>query len=205
MSYSQNREDEFVLRYFKNFKGTLLSIGENDGQTYSNANLLIQHGFSAHLIEPASVFADLQALHANNPKVKCYNYGIGEVEDTLTFYESAAHVPGGTDRALVSTFDPAELQRWEGVKFEQKAIKVVPFDIFWLEAGLPVFDYISIDAEAMDKIILQQIDLVAVGCKLLIIEWNSDYELYRFFVDYCAAAGLALRAQNAENLIFCKP
>ena len=204
MSYSQNREDEFVLRYFKNFKGTLLEIGANDGQTLSNSNLLIQHGWAAHLVEPASVFADLKALHANNPRVKCYNYGIGEAEGELTFYESGAHVPGGTDKALVSSFDRSELGRWEGVKFEEKRIKVVPFDIFWLEAGLPVFDYISIDAENYDWLILQQIDLVAVGCKCLVIEWNGDYMLYRTFVDYCFKARLTLKVQNAENLIFVK-
>ncbi|MFA6087471.1 FkbM family methyltransferase [Mucilaginibacter sp.] len=202
--HGQNLEDQFVHRYFGDYKGTLLDIGANRGDYLSNSLALINLGWAGHLIEPASVFADLQALHANNPRVKCYNYGIGEKEDTLTFYESGAHVPGGTDKALVSSFDLSELGRWEGVKFEEKQIKVVPFDIFWLEAGLPVFDFISLDAENFDWLILQQIDLVAVGCKCLCIEWNSDYQLYRKFVDYCAAARLTLKVQNAENLIFVK-
>lgn len=206
MSYSQNQEDKFVLRYFKNFKGTLLEIGANDGQTLSNSNLLIQHGWKAHLVEPASVFSDLQALHANNSKVKCYNYGIGETNVTLPFYESAEHVPSGADRALVSTFDTAETARWTnaGVKFEQKDLELKTFRDFWDEAGMPDFDYISIDAEGFDWLILQQIDLVAISCKCLCIEWNSDPELYSLFVEYCTKAGLELRVQNAENLIFVK-
>lgn len=202
--FGQNLEDQFVHHYFGNYVGTLLDIGANQGEYLSNSLALINLGWAGHLVEPASVFADLQALHANNSKVKCYNYGIGEKEDTLAFYESAAHVHGGADRALVSTFDPVELQRWEGVKFEQKAVKIVPFDIFWREAGLPVFDYISIDAEGLDWVILQQIDFAAVGCKCLIIEWNTDYGLYKKFVEYCTAAGLKLQLQNAENLIFVK-
>lgn len=210
MSYSQNREDEFVLRYFKNFKGTLLEIGANDGQTLSNSNLLIQYGWAAHLVEPASVFADLQALHANNPKVKCYNFGIGICTGggvKIPFYESANHIPGGSDRGLVSSIHANETDRWRkaGVQFSTKSIQLYNFMDFWDEAGFPDFDFISIDVEGCDLEILQQIDFAACRCKCLCIEWNSDYELYRKFVDYCAAAGLVLRVQNAENLIFCRP
>lgn len=206
MSYSQNQEDLFVLRYFKNFKGTLLEIGANDGQTLSNSNLLIQHGWKAHLVEPAGVFADLQDLHKRNDKVKCYNYGIGDQDSVVPFYESANHIPGGADRALVSSVDITETERWRktGVEFVEKNIQLKSFESFWAEAGKPQFDFISIDAEGFDWPILQQINLQQVGCKCLCIEWNSVADLARTVIMYCNNFGLKLVHQNNENLIFVK-
>ena len=206
MSYSQSKEDLMVLRYFKDHKGNLLSVGENDGQTFSNANLLIQHGWSAWLIEPASVFDDLRTLHEFNPRVKCYNYGIGEDDQVVPFYESANHVRGGSDRALVSSVDVTETERWRkaGVEFTEKNIQLKSFASFWEEAGKPNFDFISIDCEGMDWLVLQQINLDVVGCKVLCIEWNGVIDLGDTFTLYCRQFGLRLAHQNNENLIFAR-
>jgi hypothetical protein len=206
MSYSQNKEDLFVLRYFGNFKGTLLSIGENDGQTFSNANLLIQHGWGAVLCEPGETFNDLDELHKNRARVTSYNYAIGDTTGKVKFWESGAHVRGGSDTGLVSTTDPAETERWRkaGVKFTEKEIYMLKWDAFYDSLERPVFEYITIDAEGADWAILQQINLTEVGCRCLVIEWNGDYDLYSKFVDYCGKDGLVLRVQNNENLIFVK-
>lgn len=205
MSYSQNAEDLFVANYFGNFKGTLLSIGENNGFELSNALLLIEKGWLAHCVEPASVFHELKHLHRNNDKVQCYNLAIADARGLVTLYESGAHIPNGTDRALVSSLSKAETERWSlaGVKFQAVEVNALPFNSFWELAGFPQFDFITMDVESYEWMILQQMDLKVLGCKCLCIEWNGWEQRRKQFGDYCAQFGLKEVLKNAENLIFC--
>lgn len=207
MTYSQNKEDLKVLRYFNGRKGNLLSVGENDGKTFSNAKLLIESDWNAWLLEPASVFQELHILHENNDKVKTFNFGLGTKEETVKFYESKNHVPGGTDKALVSSTNYEETKRWRkaGVEFIETEIRLIPFNKFWEEQGKPEFNFITIDCEGNDWNVLKQIDLKAVNCECLCIEWNGDVHLAMKFANYCRGFGLKEIHSNAENKIYAKP
>lgn len=199
-SYAQSKEDIFVLNYFGDYKGTLLSIGENDGTTYSNAMLLIENGWRAKLFEPGITFSVLRELHKSNENVHVYNLGVGNKQKTVKFWESGSHVPGGTDIGLVSTTNFEETKRWPQVEFVEKEISVVNLSEFFNE---PItFDFISIDCEGSELLALQQIDLEAVGCKALCIEWNGNNELGEKFANYCK--GYQVGFISGENLIFCK-
>lgn len=201
-SYAQNQEDLFVLNYFKGFTGTLLEIGANDGRTLSNSLLLIENGWKAHLLEPGEVCAELMYLHEKNDNVVVHNYGVGDDNRYSIFYESGAHVHGGYDKGLVSTADFEETKRWPDVEFKKTEILLKTFETFYEGIGRPKLDFISIDAENFDWIILQQINLEAVGCKCLCIEWNGNPELSDKYTQYCAGYKLAL--VNNENMIFVK-
>jgi len=206
-SYAQSSEDLFIADYFSTFKGTLLEIGANNGLDLSNSRLLIEQNWQAYLIEPASVFHELQGLYKDNEAVKCYNLAIGDKHGLVTLYESGAHVRGGSDRALVSSLDKAETQRWTlaGVKFEERQVEVIPFNTFWELAGFPQFDFISIDAEGLDAMILKQMDLKALGCKCLIIEYNGSEGLKTDFCRICVDQfGMKVALVNRENIIFVK-
>lgn len=197
-SYSQNKEDLFVLNHFGKYKGTLLEIGANDGVTLSNSKLLIENGWKSHLVEPGIINEKLFAMYNNNENVTIHNFAIGNTYGRVKFWESGCHVPNGNDSGLVSAMDYSETKRWPNVEFIEREINVAPFSI--LEEYSP-FDFISIDAEGMDWHILKQIDLQAIGCRCLCIEWNSDLELLKLFTEYCK--GFKLVVKNAENLIFC--
>jgi len=202
MGYSQNNEDEFVLQYFAGFKGTLLEIGANNGTDLSNSKLLIENGWHAHLVEPGSTCADLFLRHSLNPNVHIYNYGIGDRDEKIKFWESGNHVPHGKDKGLVSTADFEETKRWPHVEFTECEIELVTWDTFYNESR-SMFHFISIDAEGNDWNILRQIDLRAVGCRVLCIEYNSSLELLWRFKKHCK--GYHLAVQNTENLIFVNP
>jgi len=206
-SFSQNKEDKKVLRYFNAKKGTLLSVGENDGSMFSNARLMIECGWSAYLLEPASVFSQLQELHKGNDRVKCFNFGLGEKEETVKFYESKNHVKGGTDLALVSSINYDETVRWRnaGVEFEEKEIDIKTFNDFWEQEGRPVFNFITIDCEGNDWQVLKQIDLKEVGCECVCIEFNGDKDLEKKFTSHCGKYGLKEIHRNAENILFAIP
>lgn len=203
-SYSQNSEDLIVLDYFKDFKGTVLEIGANEGKTLSNSLLLIENEWSAILVEPSSVFEQLKAFHLTNMYVQCVNVAIGKESGKMTLHESFAHVPNGTDLALVSSLDYNETERWRnnGVKFKETEVDVITFKELTDMFPNTKFDFISIDAEFYDWIILQQINLKEVGCKCLCIEFNGNLELANTFTDYCAKFGMREIHRNLENQIF---
>lgn len=205
-SYSQNKEDLFVLNYFKDFRGTLLEVGSNDGSMLSNSLLLIEKGWKAHLLEPGETCVELMYLHEKNDNVIVHNFGIGESNGKVKFYESANHVPGGSDKGLVSTVWFEETERWRkaGVQFKETEIMLYDFKTFWEGVGKIQFDFISIDAEGFDWQILRQIDLIAVGCKCLCIEHNGDSNLISAFTNYCMGHDMLEALRNNENLIFVR-
>lgn len=205
--HSQNNEAEFLLNYFGGYKGTILDVGSNDGISYSNSYDLIRSGWKCHALEPGSVCSDLSNLHRDNPNVSIHNYGIGDRDDIVRFWESGAHIPYGEDRGLVSTTIASETDRWRkaGVEFIETSIKLVTFKTFWNSISNVPLDAISIDVEGQDYSVLKQIDLDEVGCKAICIEWNSNPDLWNLFNDYCGSFGMVLRVQNNENLIYCMP
>ena len=202
-SYSQNREDLFIANYFGDFKGTLLDIGANDGTTFSNSRLLIEKGWSAHLLEPGiAAFLKLADLYADSWHATIHRVGIGERDEVVTFYESGAHVKNGKDIGLVSTAIGSETNRWRksGVHFDETQVKLLTWQSFYKRCDECTFEFISIDAEGYDWKILQQIDLK--DTKVLCIEWNSDPNLLAKYTNYCK--GFKPAVKNAENLIFVR-
>lgn len=201
--YSQNDEARIVQRYFNGRIGNLLDIGANDGVTFSNSYDLMQLGWFGCFMEPSPVaFAKLEKLHAGNKNAWCYNYGIAAKTGVYEFHESGAHVPNGQDVALVSSIDPSETKRWKdnGVKFKTMKVNMKSWADFI--APSDKFHFISIDAEGCDWDILQQIDLKAVSCECICIEWNSKPELLQLYADYCKGYGMKRVGLNAENVIF---
>lgn len=205
-SYSQNGEDLIILEYCQNngIDGTVVEFGANNGTTLSNSKLLIEAGFKALLIEPSNQFSSLKELHKDNNFVTCLNVAVSDKCGKMTFYESGSHVPGGADEALVSTLDVNELSRWPGVTFKKREVNVLDIKSI-RDAYNFSWDVISIDIEGLDWIVLQQIDLNEVGCRVLCIEWNSKTVIGNMFKNYCAKYGMKEIHRNAENLIFAKP
>lgn len=208
ISRSQNGEDLFVSNYFAGKTISALSIGENNGVDLSNVRGMIESGqiISAHLVEPGSVYSDLHALYVDSPNIHTHNFGIGEEEKVVKFYESGAHVAGGTDQGLVSTVNEAETVRWRlaGVEFKETEIYIINWPDFYTSIGSPKFDFVSIDVEGLEWSILKQMDLTAIGCSCLCIEYNGHLDLKMQFVSYCEMFGMRLALQNNENLLFCK-
>lgn len=197
--YSQNNEEEIILNYFKEQKGHLLDLGANDGETLSNSLRLIQKGWSADLVEADPVtFEKLHKLHDGNDDVKCHNVAVSNVDGTVVLHRSGSLLGKG-DESLVSTLDKRELSRWASVDFTEVYVKSVTFNQLLSMAKKRTFDFITIDIEGMDWIVLKQMDLKALGCKMLIVETNGK-ETPKY-VNYCNKFGMKLLTSNQENII----
>ncbi len=204
-SRAQNGEDLIILKYLKSIginDGIVLELGANNGLDLSNSRLLIENNFSAVLVEPSTVFKQLDELYLTNMNVKCLNVAIGDKAGKMRFWESENHVPNGTDKALVSTLDFEETKRWKNVKFNEIEVDVITFEDWLIKFDHHRFDVVSIDCENYDWIILKQIDLIAIECKVLVIEWNLNHELDSLYTSYCANFGLKEIHRNAENILF---
>lgn len=203
--YSQNKEEKHIVEYFGNVKGTLLSIGENDGKTFSNALRLIELGWNAVLVEPSpTAFAKLQELHKERTnQVQCLQLAIADKCGAFSFFESGTHLNQG-DTALLSSLDPEEIKRWDksGENFEEITVECVDFEKLLQISNreLDGFEFITIDAEGVDLIILKQIELT--NTMLLCIEWNGVNGILENILVYTRQFGLKhIIYSSLENLI----
>lgn len=198
--YSQNNEEQIILNYFGNFKGTFIDIGANDGITISNTWALAQSGWTGVLVEPApSAFERLIKNYERMKGFYLYPFAIGNNNGTFTLHESGELLKKG-DVALVSSLDDNEIQRWRpaNIQFKDVQVKVFRWKTFLNRLKIKKFDFISLDAEGLDLDILRQIDLT--DTKALVVEWNGKQK--QEFIDYCK--GFRLIGENPENLIFAR-
>lgn len=202
--YSQNSEEKFIVKYFNGSKGSLLSIGENDGRTFSNSLRLIELGWRAVLLEPSPVaFEKLLALHKGNPRVDCYDWAVTDRDGRGTLHESGAHLKDKSDYALLSTLKQSEKNRWQDVDFKEVSVHCVTYERLLKGCGFSGFDFITIDAEGFDTIILKQIDLTPT--KLICIEHNSVPQVKQEIIEYCAKYGMTkVIYENAENILIAR-
>lgn len=206
--YTQNNEEILIHEYFKGASSSnmfLLDVGANDGKTFSNSLALIETGWNGFLLEPSpKAFQKLKALHADNHKVKCLNYGISLTSGEVHFYESAGY-EDGEDVALYSSISENEIKRWNGkVKFEQISVTMKTWEQFLAENKPSAIDFITIDIEGHDLEVLMQIDLTALKTKMVIAEWNSVNSVGEGIINYCSKHCLHEISRNAENIIFAK-
>lgn len=202
--FSQNNEDEIIDRYFGQYRGTILEIGANNGATYSNSLYLIRNGWSAVLVEPSEkVFPALKKLHFENDNVFVVNAAIGEKNGPCKLFDSGDFLLKGTC-SLLSTIKPEEIKRWGDVSFEETDATMITFDTLLEQSPYKKFAFISIDCEGYDLNVLRQIDLDAVGCKVICIEHNSIPHILSQMREYIEPFGFRQIGYNAENIIMAR-
>lgn len=204
--HSQHGEQQIITDYFGDFTGTLADIGANDGITFSNSRALLEKGWFGVLVEPSEKTFE-QLVKNSEPfsdKVMLHNVGIGTFNGVSVFYESG-HLVSNKDYGLVSSMKVKETDRWRRklkpehpiVKFKKTTVPVITFAELLKNSGCDTFDFITIDTEGMELEILRQMDLVALGCKLICIEYNGwAYEEYDKLIP------MPLLYKNRTNLIY---
>lgn len=199
--FSQNGEQQIILKYFYGTNPTFLDLGANDGKTLSNTHALAILGCKGHIVEPCAIpYSKAKVLYDQNKNVQVSNVAIGTENGECEILSSDSHLKNG-DTDLLSTLKESETKRWGNTqKFTPQKVKVVDFNTFLESSKLKTFDFISIDIEGMDYDVLIQMDLEALGCKMLCIETNSIED--QKYIDYCAKFGMKVIHKNGENLIF---
>lgn len=201
MNYSQNQEQEHILKYFGDFKGTFLDVGANDGQTLSNTRALTELGWSGVLVEPAPIaYAKLKQLYSGNKGIYTYNCAIGDHNGNGTLFDSGTLLKSG-DTSLVSTLVEEEKKRFQSVlSYTPIEVQVYRWKTFLNRLTIKKFDFVTIDAEGFDLSILEQMDISDV--KLLCIEFNGHETLKARFTEIMQ--GFKIIYTSAENILFAR-
>lgn len=204
--FSQNKEEEVVINYFKSYKGTFLDCGSNDGITLSNTHALALKGWQGVCIEPSpKAFQSLQDLYLQNDKIRCINVAVSNYLGKADFYDSGTHLNKG-DLALLSSLDKEEIKRWgKTTTFDKIQVDVVDFKTLLNLSPYKTFDLISLDIEGAEILVLPQINLIELGCRCICIEHNSNSVNKDLFIRHCRDSGLSnTLLDNAENIILAK-
>jgi FkbM family methyltransferase len=194
--HSQSNEAQVIEKYFNGQVGQLLSIGENDGKTFSNSYDLINNGWSAILVEPVDwAFANLKQLHKDNPQVYAYNFAIGSTTGKTKFFNCSD--------SLLATTNGTLLHKWGNrVTHDVIDVNMYTFSDAVVLFAFDCFDFITVDCEGLDLDILLQMDLMQLGCKCICIEHNGDRAVYATIKKHCAKYGLTKELlYNGENTI----
>lgn len=201
--YSQNKEEQFILEYFTRNKievGTFLDIGANDGVTLSNVRALAELGWGGVLVEPSKTsYNKAVENYKDFSIVEIYNVAISDKTGEMEFFESGEHLGTG-DHSLLSSLSESETKRWQKETFTKTTVDSYSWPDFLNLSSKKKFDFISIDAEGFDLIILAQMDLDELDCKLVCVEWNGRY--FNPFDDYFKRFNFNLIHENPENLIY---
>lgn len=193
--YSQNNEQDIILAYFGNTKGTFLDIGAHDGISLSNTRALVELGWDGVMVEAnEEIFDTLKNNYTNSKNVHLINRAVGDSNGESIFYQNDTYY---------STFSQTDVKRWvsdPNITFKEVSLTMVDFKSLMDLSPIKMFDFISLDIEGMEPKVLPQMDLIDLGCKCICIEWNgNNFDLYD---GYLRAHGLRQIHSNAENLIY---
>lgn len=200
-NYSQNDEQEVILKYFGKFKGTFLDLGANDGITFSNTYALALSGWSGSVVEASyKAFDRLTNLYFFNASIYKYNFAVGKQTGVIQLNESGPLI-GNEDVALVSTAHDHEMDRFKKVvKYNKVNVNCLSWPDFLKRSPQKTFDFISMDIEGSELEVLPDMDLSETKC--ICIEYNGKAELKRQYEKYLS--GFNLIHTTAENLIYVR-
>lgn len=201
-NYSQNNEQEFILNYLGESVGNFLDIGSNDGVTLSNTHALALLGWYGTCVDASpTAFKRLCDNYVHNDKIQMILSAIGDYNGTVTLHESG-ELLGVGDVALVSSTRQDETERWTSldIPFTDVVVPCATFKTLLERLKHDHFDFLSIDIEGDEILVVPQIDFKKLGTKMAIIEWNG--RAGNFYDDIMFPQGFKLLHANAENRIY---
>lgn len=207
--YTQNNEHLIFLPFLKEFdpKGSnFLDIGANDGVFFSNTWDLSLLGWCGCCIEPSpKAFPLLQKNYSGNDRVHLFNFGISDSDEAKKFYESLNwHGRNDTPPAALSSLHTEHVNNFFGMDWEEIQCDFLTFENFLDKSPVKKFDFISIDVEGHDYIVLQQINLDEIGCKLISLEHSQNQNSIELYTSYCEKFGLEEIGRSIDNILFGK-
>tara|TARA_B100000963_G_scaffold200386_1_gene174527 strand:+ start:1529 stop:2233 length:705 start_codon:yes stop_codon:yes gene_type:complete len=201
--YSQNKEDVFVLNYFKKKNnGFYVDVGCHHPTRINNTYLLYRHGWRGVNIDMSKLSIDLfNILRKNDVNV---HSAVSTKNKKINYY---------TNKGLF--LSASIIQKKNDAKFKYKEqVSSKPLTII-LDKTIykrKQIDFLSIDAEGADYEVLRSLDLKKYKPKLICIEiwgdWKNqkkklkikNHKIYKYLVE----KNYKLVTNLAENFIFKK-
>ena len=205
--FSQNGEQQIILDFFESEnhrRNTFLDIGANDGITLSNTYALSLLGWRGVCIEPTqSAFLKLQNLYKENKKVKCINAGVSNKTEVSKIYESLNWSSSSAPQGILSTLHSDNKLRFEGMEWKESEIILYSYNDLesFYNIEDEVFDFINVDVEGHELIVLDQINDLLKKCRLLCVERTDDDEKNSELENKIVSYGFEIIHRTTDNII----
>ena len=191
--FSQNNEEEAILKFFGNQTGAFLDIGAFDGNEFSNTRKLAELGWEGVMVEPdARNFLRL-SLYLS------HLWGVMLIRAAVGGGRRIAQIHAENERHWASTLSQSCVKKHNiNVIMTRRVPVIAPDDCCLLDRP---FDFISLDAEHMDMEIFLAAEKCLTGCKLICVEkadqdWRSVLAS-KGFTDFVL--------ETPENLLMARP
>ncbi|CAB3804050.1 FkbM family methyltransferase [Pararobbsia alpina] len=164
LTYAQNFEDVMLARLFANqTEGFYIDVGAWHPEIHSVTKYFYDRGWRGVNVEP--IRRNWQGFQETRARDVNLNVALSDRSGSLRFYECA------TDTAL-STMDPdqaAELRRRE-LPVEEYDVQVLRLDDVIEQHAPSVIDFLKIDVEGAEAMVLAGLDLARHRPRVLVIE-----------------------------------
>lgn len=193
--YSQNNEEEIILKLLGDITGVFLDVGAYDGKAFSNTLALIERGWRGILVEPSpGPFAKLTDRHNGNINLALINSAVGKNVGSVSFWPSEDGV---------STTVETHFKKWNSVVVFGEPIQVPQITFHDIAALYPVWfldiKFLNIDTEGTSADLLLLFPFGLARPQVVCVEHdNRSLELKSHMRDY----GYRCELENGENLIF---
>jgi FkbM family methyltransferase len=171
VSHAQRFQDVLADFVMQGRAGRFCEFGATDGASLSNTAMLeIHRGWSGILAEPGRQWTD--ALRANRPGAKIDTRCVYSVSgQRLTFSEAPEAEYSGI--AMHHSADAHGARRREAEHFETESVSL---DDLLTDHGFEQIDYLSVDTEGSEFIILENFDFGRFRPILVTVEHNFSGE-----------------------------
>ena len=175
MDYSQYKEQDFLLTFFKDVKnGFVVDIGAADGVKNSNSKKLIELGWSGLLVEPNfKNFKKLENLYLNNKKIFLESFGCSDESlNEIDFF-----IDKNDEFEQLSTFSSEQVEKCKKIyncDFSVDKVRTIKTSELFEKYNLKKIDFITIDTESFDTKVVIGIDFTKVDIDLICVEHESS-------------------------------
>ena len=194
--YSQNNEEEIILKYFSDQSvGKFIDIGGFHPTQLSNTRCLVEKGWSGVYVEPSPVcMPAFTNEYSNNSNITLIQKAITANSGIAKFFESNGDAVG--------TLSESHKHRWStAVTFTETEVETLAMSSF-LEDYFAGTDFMSIDVEGTNLELFNLLpDSVLSQVKMLCIEHEGNHG---YMIERCNKFGFRSLLWNAENIIFAK-
>lgn len=199
-NYSQNDEQEYILKFFKDDIGTFLDVGAADGVTFSNVYQLLLNGWSGVSVEPDT--RTIRELIGNyrqfGDRSEILVAVIDPIERFVTFYENGQL--STTSLEHMANWD------WHRQKYQYDWLPIT-HRTTTLNSLLDHykdhnFSFISVDLEGQNHSVVTNTDWnLASNCKLICIEHDQNEEP---LIEYMKQFGYELYHRTSVNILLSR-
>lgn len=202
-SYGQLQED-IVVKLLLNTVEKFIDIGANNGITGSNSFLFALQGAKGICFEPVNnIFSKLKALHYFNRNIICINGGVSAEEQTFDIRIDGAY------STIIQTEDDvnkAVLQNHINTKAPIQKITTQTLDSYLItNKDFYETDFISIDVEGHELMVLQGINFNLLTTRCFVIETLGGMSThYRQIDSLLNGAGYKAVLTNGLNTFWLK-